>query len=349
MTPETSGDPIRVGIAGFGLAGEVFHGPLIAATPGLQVTAIVTGDPGRSARAGEKHPEALVAGTVEEIWPQIDLLVVAVPNRLHAELALEAISHDIAVVIDKPFATAAEDAQRVIDADGRVTVFQNRRWDGDFLTVRSLLDAGRLGEVVRFDSRFERFRPHVREGWRESGDPSDGGGQLADLGAHLIDQAIELFGPPESVYAEVDLRRPGVKADDDVFVSLEHADRVRSHLHMGVLAPLAGRRFKVSGLGGGFEVVGLDPQEAQLRDGMDPGSPDFGERPPGRLVEGADGKVEELPIERGRYPDFYAGVEEWIREGGAPPVDPADSLRVLKVIEAARESANRREAVAFSG
>lgn len=337
---------LRTGIAGFGLAGEVFHAPLIAETPGLEFSAVVTGNAERAGRAVARYPGVRVVREAGELWESIDLLVVAAPNRVHAELALQAVERDIAVVIDKPIATTVEQAERVLAAGGRVTVFQNRRWDGDFLTVKRAIEDGSLGDVFRLESRFDRFRPDVGGGWRESDDPADGGGQLADLGPHLIDQAIELFGPPDSVYAEVDHRRAGVLADDDVFVALEHEGGVRSHLHMGKVAPLAGPRFRVSGLAGGLAIDGLDPQEAQLKDGLVPGQAGYGERDPGFLT-GRDGRRQTVPVVRGAYDEFYTGVAQWLLFDAPPPVDPADSLRVMRVIEAARESARRGQVVGF--
>ena len=240
-----------------------------------------------------------------------------------------------------------EEAERVVAAAGRVTVFQSRRWDGDFLTARRLVDEGALGTVLRMESRFERFRQEIRDAWRESGDPRDGGGQLADLGAHLIDQAIVLFGPPRTVYAEVDSRRPGAETDDDTFIALDHDGGIRSHLHMGVLAPMAGPRFRLTGLRGGVAIDGLDPQEAQLKAGLLPGSVGFGKREPGRiLISGSEER--EMPLLPGRYEDFYAGVASWLSGGGEAPVDPADSLRVMKVIETARASSKEREVMPFS-
>ena len=338
--------PLRVGIAGYGLAGEVFHAPLIAATDGLEVAALVTTDEGRIAKARAAFPGARVVPSVDELWEHIDVFVVATPNRFHAAQALAAIARDIPVVVDKPFASTAEEAERVVAAAGRVTVFQSRRWDGDFLTARRLVDAGALGTVLRMESRFERFRPQVGGGWRELGDAAEGGGQLLDLGAHLVDQAVVLFGVPTHVYAEVGRRRPGAQADDDVFVALEHPDGVRSHHWMSAIAPLCGPRLALSGLAGGFAVDGLDPQEDQLKAGLRPGAPGFGERPAGRFVteEGA----REQPIEPGRYADYYAAVRDWVRGGGPPPVDPRDSLTVMRVLEAARHSARAHEVVRFT-
>jgi predicted dehydrogenase len=184
------------------------------------------------------------------------------------------------------------------------------------------------------ESRFERFRPQLdAEAWRESADPLEGGGVLLDLGAHLVDQAIVLFGPPLALHAEIDARRPDARVDDDVFLALEHRGGVRSHLWMSAVAPLPGRRFRVSGLRNGFACKGVDPQEAQLREGMRPGDPGFGEAAPGRLRD------EPVALERGRYADFYAGVRNWASGDAAAPVDPADAVRVLELLEDARRQA----------
>ena len=168
-----------------------------------------------------------------------------------------------------------------------LTVFQNRRLDGDFLTARRVVEGGELGTVLRFESRFERFRPDVGEGWRELPAQADGGGLLLDLGAHLVDQARELFGHPLRVYAEIDARRPGAEVEDDVFLALEHPDGVRSHLWMSAVAPLHGPRLRVSGTRAGFASDGLDPQEPQLEQGMRPGDEGYGVSGPGRLVDAA--------------------------------------------------------------
>ena len=317
---------IRAGIAGYGLAGEVFHAPLVDSVDGLAVAGIVTTNAERAAKARAAFPDAAVVGSVDELWDGIDLLVVATPNRAHVELALAAIERDVAVVVDKPLASSADDAERLLAAGGRVTVFQNRRWDGDFLTLRRVLPE--LGPVVRMESRFERFRPEVRaDAWRELPDAAEGGGLLLDLGAHLVDQARVLFGHPRRVYAEVRTVRPGARVDDDVFVALEHGGGVVSHLWMSAAQPLFGPRFRVAGLRAGFACDGLDPQEPQLAAGVRPGDPAYGVSP---------------PLERGRYEEFYAGVVAWLRDGAPPPVDPADSLAGLRILEAARRSSETK-------
>jgi predicted dehydrogenase len=334
-----SSEELAVGIVGYGLAGEVFHAPLVEAVDGLRVAAVVTSSPERQARARAAHPDADVVAGVDELWERgLDAVVVAAPNRAHVPVALEAVERDLAVVVDKPLAPTVEEAERLIAAGGALTVFQNRRWDGDFLTVRRLAEDGTLGDVARFESRFERFRPEVAAGrWREAPGAAEGGGLLLDLGAHLVDQARVLFGDPVGVYAEIDARRPGAQVDDDVFLALEHAGGARSHLWMSATAALYGPRFRVSGLKAGFGVDGLDPQEPQLAEGKRPGEAGFGEAPAGVLVDAGGSRP--LELERGRYQEFYEGVRDWVRGAGEVPVDPADSLAGLRILDAARRSA----------
>jgi predicted dehydrogenase len=340
--------PLRVAIIGYGLAGRVFHAPLVAATPGMRVAAVVTGDPGRRRAAAEAHPGVRLHARADDLLAapdDIDLVVVAAPNRAHVPLARAAIARGLPVVVDKPLAPDAAQARELVAeaaaAGVMLTVFQNRRWDADLLTVRRLLAEGAVGTPVRFESRFDRWRPQVNaDAWRERGDPEEAGGLLADLGSHLIDQAILLFGPPVSVHAEVDRRRPGAVVDDDVFVSLAHADGVRSHLGASMLAAAPGPRMRLTGLAGTFEVHGLDGQEAALRAGDDPSDPAFGVVPEGSWGTLSDGAgTRRVASERGAYDAFYAGVARALRTGVPPPVDPADAVRVLEVIDRGRAAA----------
>ena len=346
-------EDLSVGIAGYGLAGAVFHAPLVAATPGLRMAAIVTGNAERAAQAARDHPDARVVGSVEEMLAAgLDVVVVTTPNRHHVPVALAALEAGAAVVVDKPMAATAADARRLADEARRrhllLTVFHNRRWDGDFLTVRRLRDEGRLGEVVRFESRFERWRPELAAGaWRELGSPEEAGGVLFDLGSHLVDQAIELFGPPASVYAEVAARRPDARVDDDVFVALEHPGGVRSHLWASAVAGAPGPRFRVLGLGAAYLKEGLDPQEAALRAGGRPGDPDWGrDELDGRLVAG--NAVATVPTERGACEAFYAALVAAVRDGAPPPVSAEDGVRVVEILEAARRSAENGDVVALA-
>jgi len=336
---------VRVAIAGYGLAGEVFHAPLIAATGGFELVAVTTSDPARAQRARAAYPDVAVhadAGALLRDEPAVDLLVVATPNRLHADVARAALALGIAVVMDKPLAPDAWQAADLVEDFARAgvpfTVFQNRRWDGDFLTLRRVVAAGELGQIARFESRYERFRPQVDAGrWRELPDAGEGGGLLLDLGAHLVDQALTLFGHPLRVYAEIDRRRPGAQVDDDVFVALEHEGGVRSHLWMSAVAALGGRSLRASGTRGAFETPGLDPQEDQLAAGLRPGDEGWGAGVPARFADAAGER--QVPIEPGAYERFYAGVRDALLDGAPLPVDPRDSVAALQVIEAARRSA----------
>ena len=344
-----------MGIVGYGLAGAVFHAPLVAATPGLEIASVVTSNAERKAKAEREHPAAKVVDTADGLWElghAVDLIVVATPNVAHVPVARAAIERGLAVVVDKPFAPSAAEA-RALAADAgaagvMLTVFQNRRWDGDFLTLQRLLREGSLGTVARFESRFERWRPEVsRDAWREREAPEEAGGLLFDLGSHLVDQAMLLFGPPTHVYAEVDCCRPGAAVDDDFFVALEHPGGVRSHLAATMLAAVESPRMRVLGLGGTYTKYGLDVQEDSLKQGTRPGSAGWGAEPPERwgTVATAHGE-RRVTTERGAYERFYEGVVACLRGEAGPPVDPADAVAGLAVLEAARESAARGEVVA---
>jgi predicted dehydrogenase len=336
---------LRVGLLGYGIGGAVFHAPLIAATPGLRLDAIVTGNPERSARARADHPDAEVVPDAGRLWDRgLDLVVVTTPNRTHVRLATAAVDAGIPVVVDKPLATTAADGRALVErARARgvpLTSFQNRRWDGDFRTVRQLAGSGQLGDVYRFESRFERWRPTPKAGWRESGGLDDGGGILNDLGSHLIDQAVELFGPVSTVYGEVDLRRPGVRVDDDAFVALTHASGTRSHLWMSAVAAQLGPRFRVLGSRAGYRKDGLDGQEAALRAGGSPADEGWGTEPPDTWgVLGTDDDHRRIPTLPGTYEEFYAGMRDALTGGAPLPVDPESSVHVLEIIETARRSA----------
>ena len=340
-------EPLRVAVIGYGTAGAVFHAPLVEAEPGMTVAGVVTGNPDRAAAAQSRYPAAAVLPDAPALWrmaERLDLAVIATPNRTHVPLAMAALDAGLHVVVDKPMAASAADARRVIEEArrlGRVlTVFQNRRWDGDFLTLRRLLAAGELGTVHRFESRFERWRPVPKPGWRQEPAPEEAGGLLYDLGAHLIDQALVLFGPARSVHAELDRRRPGALVDDDVFVALTHEGGVRSHLWMNTIAAEPGPRFRVLGSRAGWTIGGLDIQEEQLKAGRAVRDPGFGVHPPDRwgiLHDGETGR--RTPAEAGAYTAFYSAVARSIREGAPPPVDPADAVAGLEIIEAARHQA----------
>ncbi|POX46644.1 Gfo/Idh/MocA family oxidoreductase [Streptomyces sp. Ru72] len=343
--------PLHVGLVGYGLAGSVFHAPLIAATEGLVLDTVVTSSPERQQQARAEFPDVRVAATPDELWPragELDLIVVASPNKTHVPIATAALDAGLPVVVDKPVAgTAAEARGLAALAEERgllLSVFQNRRWDNDFLTLRKLLAEGELGDVWRFESRFERWRPKPKGGWRESGDPAEIGGLLYDLGSHVVDQALVLFGPAAAVYAESDVRRPGAEADDDTFIALTHTSGVRSHLYVSATAAQLGPRFRVLGSRAGYVKYGLDPQEAALREGLRPG-PEWGQEPEslwGRVGAGESpltGGGSPEPTLPGDYPAYYAAIAKALREGGPNPVTALEAAEALDVLEAARRSA----------
>jgi predicted dehydrogenase len=344
---------VRVAVIGFGLAGETFHAPLIAATPGLDVAAIVTADPGRRDSAARQYPRARLLASVDEIWrspADFDLVVVASPNGTHTEHALAAIEAGLPVVVDKPFALTVADGERMIEAASRrgvvIVPFQNRRWDGDFLTVRTLIDEGKLGAVTRLESRFERWRVVPKPRWMQPGAAAAGEGMIYDLHSHLIDQALVLFGPVAEVYAEIGCIREGVQVDDDAFIALTHTSGVRSHLKATIVAADIGPRFRVYGDRGAYVKFGVDPQEEMLKAGRRPGDPGFGEDSPDNWGTLSDGtSTTRVPTALGVFTQFYAGVRATLREGAPPPVNAADSVAGLKIIEASYRSAAERKVV----
>jgi scyllo-inositol 2-dehydrogenase (NADP+) len=345
---------LRGAIVGYGLAGRTFHAPLISATPGLAVSTVVTRDPGRGEQALREIPGVRVVPAADDLWERAeehDFVVIATRNDAHAPLARHALDAGFAVVVDKPLATSAAEATALVeharDRGSLLTVFQNRRWDSDQLTLRRLLAEGRLGDVLRYESRFERWRPDLRpDAWRETAGAAEGGGVLLDLGSHLVDQALQLFGPVTHVYGEVDAHR-GAAGDDDSFVAMRHRPGTYSHLWMSALAAAPGPRLRVLGTSAAFVVEGVDGQEDALRAGRRPDDPGgWGAEPEshsGRLVRGDESEA--VPSEPGAWPRFYVELGRALREGGPPPVDPADAVATLAVLEAARLGAAERKVV----
>ena len=344
---------LRVAVVGYGLSGRFFHAPLIAATEGLVVAAVITSSDERRSQVAREHPGAAAIASVEDLWTgrTPDLIVVATPNSSHVPIAAAAIDRRIPVVVDKPLAIDAADATglvtRAAAAGVLLTVFQNRRWDTDQLTLKRLIAEGAIGDVTRYESRFERWRPEVDASkWRETAPPEEGGGVLLDLGSHLVDQALTLFGHASHVYAELESRRD-LAAEDDVFIALRHASGAISHLHASAVAPSPGPRLRVQGTSAGFLVPGLDPQEAELRQGGRPDTVEHWGEPPawerGRLVAGE--RSVPVPPVPGDWPRFYALLRDAIRNGGPPPVDPRDAVAALRVLDAARVAARERRVV----
>jgi scyllo-inositol 2-dehydrogenase (NADP+) len=343
-------EPVRTALIGYGHAGSVFHAPIVASTDGMALTSVVTRNAARAAAALDRYPNVRIVPTVEDLLldPQdIDLVVVASPNNTHLPVGLSVLEAGLPVVIDKPVAASAA-ARQLRDAaaakDLMISVYHNRRWDGDYRTLRKLFAQGVLGTVHRFESRYERWRPQVNAAaWREQAGPETAGGLLYDLGSHLIDQALVLFGPVTSVYAEIGKVRPGAQVDDDVFLSLTHVSGVRSHLWASSIAANFGPRFRVLGSAGSYLKYGMDVQEDELRRGDTSRQPNWGvelEASWGEL--GTPGDTRKIPTEPGAYPDYYASVRDALRGKLPPPVTIEQAIDVLVVIEAAQR--NAREA-----
>lgn len=331
----------RVALLGFGVAGQVFHAPLVDAEDRLALAAVVTSSPERARAVRERYPSTEVLAHPDEVWRRsrdFDAVVIATSNESHVPLAREAVERDLAVVVDKPIAVRSADARGLVRAAGArgvpLTVFLNRRWDGDFLTLRDLVAQGRLGEVRHFESRFTWWQPVPRPGWKNEAPIASGGGSLYDMGPHLIDQATQLFGAVARASATLDKLRPEAAADDHAVVFLEHASGVKSTLWMSSTTPLAGPRFWLLGSTAGYRQAGLDPQESQLETGADPRRPGFGASQPERWgVLGVDGDTVTVPTQAGTYGDFYAAFARAVAGDDQVPVHPLDAVATLELIE----------------
>jgi predicted dehydrogenase len=336
-------DAVRFGLVGYGSGGRVFHAPLLASAENVDFLGVVTRSPERRGElAGDRPGLAAFDSLTDLVAAGAEAVTISTPAPTHAELALEAIALGLAVVVDKPFAMNAESARTVVDAAEAagvpLTVYQNRRWDSDLLTVRRLIADGTLGAVRRFESRFERWAPERRP-------PTAGGGTLLDFGSHLVDQAVLLNGPVLRVYGEM---RGASDLDDDFFVALHHVSGVESHLWGSWRQGAPGPRFRVTGATGTYIVDGLDGQEALLKAGKSPAALGnrWGAEPEhawGRLYRGATGAP--IPSERGRWDSFYPAFASAIRDDTAVPVDPSDAVRTMMVLDAARHSARTGEAI----
>ena len=263
--------PIRVGIIGHGYATKTFHAPLIASVPGLVLSAISSSDP---SKVRADWPSLKVFDTPQALieHDDIDLVIVPTPNDTHFPLARDALQAGKHAVVDKPFTLTRDEADQLgeLAAQGRriLSVFHNRRWDGDFLTVRDVIQSGVLGRITHVESHFDRFRPNVRGRWREQ--PGPGGGLWLDLGSHLVDQAMQLFGPPAGLSVDLMTQREGAVNNDGFHALLRYADGLRVVLHASALTGAPGARFALHGTHGSFVKWGLDPQESALKTGQRP-------------------------------------------------------------------------------
>lgn len=333
--------PIGVGLVGFGLAGARLHAPVIAATGEFRIAAIMTS---RREEAQAAWPAATVVGDVDALIgrPDVDLVVVASPNPTHAPVARAALAAGKHILVDKPFVTDLADGEALIEqahsAGLVLSVYHNRRWDSDFLTVRGLRQSGALGDVMHAELCWDRHRAAIKPGWRE--EAQDGSGLLSDLGPHLVDQMLQLFGRPDAVTADLLAQRVGAAVDDYFDLCFHYGER-RVRLASSTLVAAARPRFALHGTRASFVKHGIDPQEAVLRAGGSPDQPGYGDEVAsdwGTLTR-ADGQSHAVPSARGDWRAFYHGIANAITTGGPAPIDPADALAGLRLIDRAREAA----------
>ncbi|GAA4590693.1 putative dehydrogenase [Actinoplanes octamycinicus] len=336
-------EQVRFGLVGFGSGGRIFHAPLIASAENIEFVGVVTTSDERRKQVTEQLPGVATYDSIAALAADgVQAVTISTPASTHADLALEAIRLGLAVVVDKPFTLDAPTSRELVksaEAAGvPLTVYQNRRWDSDFLTIRKLIDKGSLGTIRRFESRMERWAPDRLP-------KASGGGTLLDFGSHLVDQALQLHGPAQRVYAEM---RGESELDDDFFLAMHHLSGVESHLWGSWRQAGPGPRFRVTGTAGTFITPELDCQEEMLKAGKTPAK--LGERWGvehqhrwGHLWRGATG----APVEscRGRWDSFYPAFAEAVRGAGPLPVDPWDTVRAMEVLDAARVSASTGRSV----
>ncbi len=332
---------IRTAIIGFGVSGKVFHAPLLAANPDFEISMIATSNPERQQQAARAYPQAAIVPSYQEVLDSaehVDLLVIGTPPPTHYEIARAALEHGLHVVVDKPFVVRSAQGEELIALAAQrglaLTVYQNRRWDGDFLTVKQLLAEKTLGRIHSFESRFEWFKPQGMRSWKAELTAQDGGGILYDLGTHLIDQALELFGPVKSMQSSLRALTDQATAEEEAHLVLNHHSGTQSRLTMSSLNASPGPRFHLAGSLGAYTSYGLDPQEPQLASGMGVEHDEYGRKPEENWGQLADNHgARPVPTLPGDYPQFYRLLGDCLRSNGPVPVDPQDSLSVLRLIE----------------
>ena len=340
----TFSPPIQVGLASYGMSGTVFHAPLLTCNSGFKLHKIVERHHNRSA---QRYPEAEIVKSFDALLQDdaLELIIVNTPNTLHLTMAKSALEAGKHVVLEKPFTITSHEAETLIataKAHNRVlSVFQNRRWDGDFLTIQKIVTEKLLGQVVEYEAHFDRFRNYIEANtWKEEAGP--GSGILYNLGSHMIDQALVLFGTPEAITGETGIQRPGGQVDDYYHLTL-HYPQLRVTLKSSYLVREAGPRYILHGTEGSFLKYGIDPQEAALKAGLLPTTPNWGtekEEDYGRLntqINGlhVQGTVETIP---GNYSFYYQNIYEAIREEKPLAVKPEESMLGIRIIEAAMQS-----------
>ena len=342
---------ISVGLIGYGLGGSTFHAPIIAAVPGLRLARIAS----RSAKPETRdlYPGVQLDETPQAMLddPDIALVVVCTPNASHYALAKAALLAGKHVVVDKPFVLSSAEGEELValaqQQGVRLSVYQNRRWDGDFLTLSRTLASGELGTVHTYRAHFDRYAPQVKVRWKEQ--PQPGAGVLWDLGSHLIDQALTLFGTPNAVTAHLSVQREGAQVEDAFELIMDHG-ATRVVLHAGALVRAPGPRYQVHGTHGSFVKYGIDSQEEALKQGGRPGDAGWGHDAPAdwATITAADGSRRTVETDPGAYEAFYRGMYRAIAEGAEVPVKAEDAVHVVRVIELALRSHRERRTVQFT-
>src|ERR1700682_1964541 len=343
---------IEVGLVGYGLACRAFHAPVIRAVPGLHLAAIVQRN---GTEAAEKYPDVRIVRNLEELlsMAEIRLIVIATPNETHYPFARQCLEAGRDVVIDKPFTTTLKEAVSLVqfakDANRLLTVYQNRRYDGDFQAIRKLVADGTLGRIVRFETSYDRFRPQLKPGaWRETARP--GSGILFDIAPHLIDHALVLFGLPEAVTADVRMERENAAASDAFDITFHYSKGMRAVLRSSILAAAPRPRFVLFGTQASFAKQTFDPQEANLRRGFIPADTAWGAEPEGNwgvltVPSGDSFEQRRIPSAKCDYRDYYSNVCDAILGRAPLAVTPEYSLDVMRLLELARESIQKRRTI----
>ncbi len=344
-------DKLGVALFGYGYAGKTFHAPLIACAPSLSLSMVVSSN---HEKVSQDHPTMLVSPDADDAFANkaIDLVVIATPNDTHFDLASRALNAGKHVVVDKPFTTTVAEAQELIAIAQKkkllLSVFHNRRWDSDFLTLKQIQKEGLLGEIVHFESHFDRFRPVVQQRWRER--PGAGGGLWFDLGPHLLDQTLQLFGDPEAVFGDLAIQREGASAIDFFHVTLRYG-KMRAILHASALVPAESARFTVHGSESSFIKFGLDVQEDALKRGELPNQEGWGEdSQKSTIITWVEGVPQAQPYSLipGCYGAYYQGVADAILRGKPNPVPPEQAIKVMELLELVDASCAARKELAYS-
>jgi predicted dehydrogenase len=334
---------LRVGIAGYGLAGRVFHAPLLKGV-GFDVVGVLTSNPERKASAESDFPGVKVVESIEQLLElDLNLLVIATPNSVHASQAIAGLKAGVPVVVDKPMGRTLKETEEIIQASKQfntpVTTFFNRKWDSDALTIKKVISDGVVGKIFRLESRFERFRETINpESWRENQSASEGGGNLLDLQPHLLSTALDWFGPAELVSSSINSIRGG--ADDDSVLVLKHASGVDSYLSASTVIGAPGPRIRLIGDKGSLVINDLDPQELMLKNGLYPKGGVWGESTKSKSFIHRGDEITEYQSVDGNYGQFYIQVKEAL-SGGSWPVSIDEALTVAKIIDLARQNSIR--------